>query len=73
MCTDAMEHALSDGGTNTLEKLSIEHGYWRAAPASEDVLACYNTDACLGGTTGAPDYCLEGYEGPCEWVLKPHC
>eukprot|EP00903_Cladosiphon_okamuranus_P013951 g12975.t1 len=64
MCRDAMEHAFSDGGTGTLEMLSIERGYWRAIPSSEDVLACYNSDACLGGTTGTSDYCLEGYEGP---------
>ena len=65
MCTAVMEHAFSDGGTDTLEMLSIERGYWRATPSSEDVLACYNTDACLGGVTGAAGNCLEGYEGPC--------
>lgn len=66
MCRDAMEHSFSDGGTGTLEMLSIERGYWRATPSSEDVLACYNADACLGGVTGAAGYCLEGYEGPCK-------
>ena len=66
VCTDAMGHAFSDGGTDTLEMLSIERGYWRATPSSEDVLACYNADACLGGVTGAAGYCLEGYEGPCK-------
>eukprot|EP00752_Nemacystus_decipiens_P009914 g8846.t1 len=64
MCTDVMEHAFSDGGTDTLEMLSIERGYWRATPSSEVILACYNADACLGGMTGTSGYCLEGYEGP---------
>lgn len=67
MCTAAMEHAFSAGGTGTLEMLSIDPGYWWATGSSEEVLPCYNADACLGGVTGAPGYCLEGYEGPCEW------
>lgn len=71
MCTAVMEHAFSDGGTGTLETLSIERGYWRATPSSQDVLACYNADACLGGATGTADYCLEGYEGPCTSFLHP--
>lgn len=66
MCAAVMEHAFSNGGTDTLEALSIERGYWRATPSSEDVLECYNTDACLGGATGTSGYCLEGYEGPCK-------
>lgn len=52
MCTAAMEHAFSAGGTDTLAMLSIERGYWRATPSSEEVLACFNSDACLGGVTG---------------------
>lgn len=70
MCTAAMEHAFSAGGTDTLEVLSIERGYWRATPSSDDVLACYNVDACLGGVTGTSGYCLVGYEGPCK--SHPH-
>ena len=61
-----MDHANSSGGTATLETLSIQPGYWRATASSKDILACYNTDACLGGVSGTADYCLEGYEGPCE-------
>lgn len=67
VCSEVMEHAVSSGGTVTLEMLEIEPGHWRATQSSEDILACYNEDACLGGVTGAPGYCLEGYEGPCEF------
>ncbi|CBJ48858.1 polymorphic Outer membrane protein G/I family [Ectocarpus siliculosus] len=63
-CTDVMEHITSAGGTVTLEDLPVERGYWRASPSSEEVFACYNSDACLGGVTGRAGYCLKGYEGP---------
>ncbi|CAM9150882.1 unnamed protein product, partial [Ectocarpus sp. 6 AP-2014] len=63
-CSDALEHSNSSGGNVTLDALVIEPGYWRATPSSENVLECYNTDACLGGVTGSESYCLEGYEGP---------
>lgn len=66
ICTDVMDHAASPGGTVTLEMISIDGGYWRATPSSREVLRCYNQDACLGGVTGTPDYCLQGYMGPCE-------
>ena len=48
-----------------MEELQINPGYWRATNSSEDVLACYHADACLGGVTGTPGYCREGHEGPC--------
>ncbi|CAM9147480.1 unnamed protein product, partial [Ectocarpus fasciculatus] len=63
-CSDALEHSNSSGGTVTLDALVIEPGYWRATPSSENVLECYNADACLGGVTGSENYCLEGYGGP---------
>ncbi|CAM9191106.1 unnamed protein product [Ectocarpus sp. 13 AM-2016] len=63
-CTEVMEHVTSAGGTVTLEDLPVERGYWRASPSSEEVFACYNADACLGGVTGRAGYCLDGYEGP---------
>eukprot|EP00752_Nemacystus_decipiens_P009937 g8861.t1 len=63
-CSEVLENAISPGGVVTLEMLEIEPGYWRATESSEDILACYNKDACLGGVTGATGYCLEGYEGP---------
>ncbi|CAN0186742.1 unnamed protein product, partial [Hapterophycus canaliculatus] len=49
----------------TLETLSIDKGFWRATPSSRDILPCHNPDACLGGQTGAADFCAAGYEGPC--------
>eukprot|EP00903_Cladosiphon_okamuranus_P005767 g5717.t2 len=64
ICKEVMTHSTSSGGKTTLEDLSLERGYWRATNSSEVVLACYNEDACLGGQTGASEYCLEGYEGP---------
>ncbi|CAN0155578.1 unnamed protein product [Ectocarpus sp. 4 AP-2014] len=64
ICTGAMAHSNSSGGTVTLEALSIQPGYWRATPSSTDIVACYHADACLGGVSGTADYCLEGYEGP---------
>lgn len=68
-CTVVMAHAFSAGGTDTLEMLSIERRFWRSTPSSKMILACYNADACLGGVTGAPGYCREGYEGPCKSCL----
>lgn len=64
-CTDELENTRSTGDTIVLETLSINDGYWRATPSSRVILACHNADACLGGQTGAADYCAEGYEGPC--------
>lgn len=66
LCSDVIPHSTSDGGLVTLETLSIDPGYWRATNSSTEVLACYNVDACVGGITGATEYCVEGYEGPCE-------
>ncbi|CAN0424171.1 unnamed protein product, partial [Ectocarpus fasciculatus] len=60
-CTITPSHAQSTG--DTIETLSIDPGYWRATPFSTIILACHNSDACLGGETGAADYCDEGYEG----------
>lgn len=54
----------------TLDKLFIEPGYWRATAFSTDILQCYNADACRGGVTGSAGYCLEGYEGPCEFLYS---
>ena len=62
-----MDHSSSPGGTVTLNEISIEPGYWRATASSTDIVACYHAEACLGGVSGTDDYCLEGYEGPCEY------
>lgn len=69
-CAEELDHSFSAGGNVTLEMLSIEEGYWRATDTSEKILACYNADACRGGLTGAPEYCEDGYEGPCELRMQ---
>ncbi|CAN0443611.1 unnamed protein product [Pylaiella littoralis] len=63
-CTDTPAHTASTGDSIVLATIVIDSGYWRATPSSRDILACHNPDACLGGETGAADYCAEGYEGP---------
>ena len=76
ICLEKLEHSNSMGGNTTLESLLIEPGYWRATNTSTDILACYNTGACLGGLTGEQDFCAEGYEGPCEYeenLLLVYC
>ena len=67
-CSKTMENSHSPGGLTTLNLVIIDRGYWRATPSGEKVLPCYNTEACLGGLTGAPCFCFEGYEGPCKYV-----
>ncbi|CAN0042723.1 unnamed protein product [Ectocarpus fasciculatus] len=64
VCSEVMAHSTSAGGNTTLQQVSIDRGYWRATSLSEEVLACFQADACLGGMTGTSGYCLEGYEGP---------
>ncbi|CAB1114887.1 unnamed protein product [Ectocarpus sp. CCAP 1310/34] len=64
LCSDVIPDSRSDGGLVTLETLLIDPGYWMATNSSTEVLACYNVDACVGGITGATEYCVEGYEGP---------
>ena len=70
MCLEEIAHSSSPGGNTTVELLSIENGYWRVSNTSTKILECYNTKACKGGVTGDPEYCLEGYEGPCEIRIK---
>lgn len=72
VCTEAYEHSDSNGINVTIEFLDIEAGYWRATNTSDEILECYNTDACLGGITGEAAFCLEGYEGPCECPREPY-
>jgi len=66
VCNAVIDHSSSPGGSATVEMLLIEHGYWRASNTSTNIFACYNPDACQGGVTGSPGYCLKGYEGPCK-------
>lgn len=65
-CTTLFANAQSDNGTATIEGVMVDPGYWRVNNQSENVLSCYNADACLGGLTGEPGFCHDGYEGPCE-------
>ncbi|CAM9890311.1 unnamed protein product, partial [Ectocarpus sp. 6 AP-2014] len=67
ICVVQLEHTRSKGGNTTIETLDVDAGYWRATSNSDNVLACYNEDACKGGTTDDPDFCRLGYEGPCKW------
>ncbi|CAN0398759.1 unnamed protein product, partial [Ectocarpus sp. 13 AM-2016] len=46
-----------------LETLHIDEGYWRATTKSDNILACYNEDACSGGQTGVDSFCASGYTG----------
>ncbi|CAM9835026.1 unnamed protein product [Pylaiella littoralis] len=63
-CAAPLEHTSVDDDGVTLETLNINRGYWRATSESDKILACYNSDACNGGQTGADTYCSPGYEGP---------
>lgn len=65
-CAAPLEHTTSEEQGVTLETLKIDEGYWRATTESDIILACYNTDACRGGETGAEDFCASGYNGPCD-------
>lgn len=67
-CEAPLEHTLANEDGVTLDTLSLENGYWRATSESDHILACYNEDACIGGQTGATNFCASGYTGPCEWT-----
>ncbi|CAM9903141.1 unnamed protein product, partial [Sphacelaria rigidula] len=49
VCLPELENSASAGGTDTLQMLSIDKGYWRTTDNSADVRPCYNGDACVGG------------------------
>lgn len=66
VCLEMMEHSNAAGGNATVESLSIDRGYWRATNTSVNIFPCYNPGACVGGVTGAEDYCHVGYRGPCK-------
>lgn len=55
----------------TAETLPLLEGYWRANMdvPQQDILECWNQDACAGGVVKDGDvngYCEPGYMGPCE-------
>jgi hypothetical protein len=70
--------ACSNGGI-TVRTLPLQSGHWRDSFDSDQVLQCWNADACKGGapaalTAGAAlsrdDYCNPGYEGQCKYCSK---
>lgn len=71
-CEAPLEHSEAKQPDVTLETLSVAEGYWRATNDSVNILACYNVDACVGGQTGAEEFCAQGYTGPCEGVVRKH-
>ena len=72
-CSNELEHTSADKPGSTLDTLSINSGYWRAATDSSIILECHNKAACRGGRTGTDTFCADGYMGACEWRLgKSH-
>ncbi|CAM9881399.1 unnamed protein product [Choristocarpus tenellus] len=63
VCSSTLKHTTA-GDNVTLETLTIDKGYWRIATNSEEILPCYNADACVGGQTGSSNFCEVGYLGP---------
>jgi hypothetical protein len=66
-------------GGITVRTLPLQSGHWRESFDNDQVLKCWNTDACKGGTPAAQslgaalsrdDYCNAGYEGPCRSTLQ---
>ncbi|CAN0250034.1 unnamed protein product [Scytosiphon promiscuus] len=70
-CQVPLENTQAKENGVTLETLDVTGGYWRATNDSVYILACYNADACIGGQTGAEDYCAPGYTGPYCAVCEP--
>ena len=60
ICTEELDHTVSEGATVTLEELRIDPVYWRGTNSSKDILACFFADACLGGLTTSA---LRGIQG----------
>ena len=67
VCELPLEHTTAEGPGVTVETLTIARGFWRATKQSENILACYNPEACIEGETGSDGYCSPGYTGPCEY------
>lgn len=65
ICEAPLEHTTAEQEGVTLETLSIARGFWRATNKSENILACFNTDACIGGVP-LDGYCAQGYTESCE-------
>lgn len=72
-CATPLEHTAAEEPGVTLETLNITRDYWRATNKSENILACFNADACSGGQTDADSFCAPGYTGPCEGGYEKMC
>lgn len=55
----------------TLRTLELELGYYRTSSVSQDVLECYQEEACVGGNN-ASEYCAPGYRDACKEHLQCH-
>ena len=64
-CEAPLEHTTADEDGITLATLNISAGYWRTSTESDNILACFNANACRGGVSES-GYCSPGYKGPCK-------
>ena len=62
-CRSVIEHTTSSGANGALESLTLQQGFWRSSLTSKEILQCYESSACVGGTE---EYCNDGYQGPRE-------
>lgn len=67
ICTPALEHTTSPGGSVNLQNLVLDKGFWRVTSLSRKALACYREEACLGGITDSTDFCDGRFTGPCRF------
>lgn len=56
----------------TLASLPVVEGYWRSSTESVIIHSCVHSEACPGATkvSNSDDYCADGYEGPCELIIR---
>lgn len=62
LCKPCLENVVCLGGN----KLSLNKGFWRDSLNREEILRCFEFDACEGGfylNTTYPVKCGEGYQG----------
>jgi hypothetical protein len=62
-CEVVFEGVSTSAPGQTVNKLTLEKGFWRTSSASTEILPCLNEDHCLGGSDPS-SYCAEGYTGP---------
>ena len=68
LCAVPPMGAVAPSRGTTVASLKLLKGYFRTSNKSSNVMSCYNTDACLGGSDIA-EYCKPGYMGPCKKSL----